>query len=1071
MELKKCEICGGTVVREGNFYVCEYCGNRWEIDSANDIHAVDRANAWSALRDGDFEKAAEQFENIIVKEPDNHEAYWGRALALSGIVYVTDLSENKKVPTCNNITEESIHNSKDVQKAISLAPTDIAEGYRQQAEYIDRVRIEWLEKASKEPEYDVFISFKDSDRENGIERTQDSIDAQDLYNALVAEGYKVFFSRISLRDKISEQYEPYIYNAIKTSKVMIVFGEKPEYFSSVWIKNEWYRFKARIEKGEKHKNSLVVVYKNMSPGDLPIVLRARQCLNAADMTFLSDLTKHIRRVVDESKKNKGLERIEIKGGQISKKASTLSVNTVETHEIGLGSITETSISEKQSISLIYTYLKESQWKQASSLAGDILFNNPACAEAVWCSLLIKHRVQNDEGIKEKISSFKDNDYAQIDKLLNCASKDFAYGILKILYESESMVTDKAYCQLLKTILPFRIDNRQQFINTAFNSTIKSSKINSFEELLKTIDSQDVDTYIDYNYQYAITTDNISQSLKCLESIIGVDIGNVKALRELTIIQLKSNSDKIALYYLGKLLSYSDDIKREGRDILCWLYSNLETTEQCAFSKELLRYYPSELSELNSELLRLSHRLLSKGFFEDSIYFSNLVLSFDPNAAEAYWYICLGKIQADSEEKIPERDALINDLPEFNKYLSLVEEYRRKECILISKKQIEAKEVKQQNKNFKLISDLIVRGVDTAYPIVAAVSENGNVYLSNQDKFKRVVPEKWLDMIKLSIGCFHGLGLDKNGRVFSSGDNQYGQLNVSEWRDIIDIAAGGWHSVGLKPNGSVVAVGSNEYGQCNVSSWNNIIKIAAGRNHTVGLKSDGTIIATGLKSDSRCNTSGWNNVVDIIAFNGTTVGLTSDGGILCVGQKYDVSSWSDIIDVALGYQTIVGLKADGTVLYSDENGNNSVNKSETKEWNNIAAVSILNNHIVGLKTDGTVVACGLNKNKQCETSDWRNIVAVVAIDYGTVGVNKSGNLTLIGNDDGLVHSSYALSNWRLFTNYDCFINGRQKALNAFREHVTLMAQRSSHGLCPYCGGDFKKSLFKFKCINCGKVKDY
>ena len=51
-----CNSCGGSVVREGNYYVCEYCGNRWEIDSGNDIHAVDRANAWSALRDGDFEK-------------------------------------------------------------------------------------------------------------------------------------------------------------------------------------------------------------------------------------------------------------------------------------------------------------------------------------------------------------------------------------------------------------------------------------------------------------------------------------------------------------------------------------------------------------------------------------------------------------------------------------------------------------------------------------------------------------------------------------------------------------------------------------------------------------------------------------------------------------------------------------------------------------------------------------------------------------------------------------------------------------------------------------------------------
>ena len=92
-----CKTCGGTVIREGNYYVCEYCSNKWEIDSGNDVHAVDRANAWSALRDGDFEKASELFENIIIKEENNYEAYWGRALAFAGIVYVTDMNENKKV--------------------------------------------------------------------------------------------------------------------------------------------------------------------------------------------------------------------------------------------------------------------------------------------------------------------------------------------------------------------------------------------------------------------------------------------------------------------------------------------------------------------------------------------------------------------------------------------------------------------------------------------------------------------------------------------------------------------------------------------------------------------------------------------------------------------------------------------------------------------------------------------------------------------------------------------------------------------------------------------------------------
>lgn len=192
-----CKTCGGTVTRKGNYYVCDFCRSQWMIDSGDDVHAVERANAWEALRNNDFEKAAELFENIILKDPKNHEAYWGRALSLAGIVYVTDMNENKKVPTCNNITEESFVDDKDVKTAISLAPADIADAYKQQSEYIEKVRIEWLEKASKEPEYDVFISFKDSDRESGIERTQDSIDAQDLYNALVAEGYKVFFSRIN----------------------------------------------------------------------------------------------------------------------------------------------------------------------------------------------------------------------------------------------------------------------------------------------------------------------------------------------------------------------------------------------------------------------------------------------------------------------------------------------------------------------------------------------------------------------------------------------------------------------------------------------------------------------------------------------------------------------------------------------------------------------------------------------------------------------------------------------------------------------------------------------------------
>ena len=66
--------------------------------------------------------------------------------------------------------------------------------------------------------------------------------AQDVYEALTAKGLKVFFSRITLEDKLGTQYEPYIYAALSSAKVMLAFGTTYEYYDAVWVKNEWSRY-------------------------------------------------------------------------------------------------------------------------------------------------------------------------------------------------------------------------------------------------------------------------------------------------------------------------------------------------------------------------------------------------------------------------------------------------------------------------------------------------------------------------------------------------------------------------------------------------------------------------------------------------------------------------------------------------------------------------------------------------------------------------------------------------------------------------------------------------------------
>lgn len=67
-------------------------------------------------------------------------------------------------------------------------------------------------------------------------RTPDSVLANDLYHQLTQENLRVFFARITLEDKIGQEYEPYIYSALMSAKVMVVLGTKPEYFKAVWVK-------------------------------------------------------------------------------------------------------------------------------------------------------------------------------------------------------------------------------------------------------------------------------------------------------------------------------------------------------------------------------------------------------------------------------------------------------------------------------------------------------------------------------------------------------------------------------------------------------------------------------------------------------------------------------------------------------------------------------------------------------------------------------------------------------------------------------------------------------------------
>ncbi len=287
-----CNFCGGTYEYRFGKWICSYCRQPKPEELSNEEVTL-LYQAGQKLRLQDFEEAEILFADIVQKYPHNPEGYWGLVCAKYGIKYEEDY-DGKKIPTCCLDTIPSFGDDANYKKALRYASAEQKKWYQEQAAYVERVSKQWKEDASKEKPYDIFICFKDSDQERGIERTQDSVDATDMYLKLTEKGYRVFMSRVSLQNKTGEKYEPYIFQALQTAKVMIVFGSSVEYITSTWLQNEWKRYLKRMANGEKEKNSLVVAYKGFKPAQMPSVLSKTQCLDFAKNDFYQLLLEYLQ---------------------------------------------------------------------------------------------------------------------------------------------------------------------------------------------------------------------------------------------------------------------------------------------------------------------------------------------------------------------------------------------------------------------------------------------------------------------------------------------------------------------------------------------------------------------------------------------------------------------------------------------------------------------------------------------------------------------------------------------------------------------------------------------------------
>lgn len=302
MAIFKCKMCGGTIeFNPGDTVgICDSCGTKQTLPRLDDdkkANLYDRANHFR--RNNDYEKAMGIYEQILNADSTDAEAYWSLVLCRYGIEYVEDPATHKRVPTVNRAQFTSIFDDDNYKSALKYADFGQKAIYEEEAKTINEIQKGILAISQKEEPFDVFICYKEID--NNGRRTQDSVLANDLYHQLTQEGFKVFFSRITLEDKLGTAYEPYIFAALNSAKVMVVIGTKPEYFNAVWVKNEWSRYLALIRNGAK--KMLIPAYRDMDPYDLPEEFSHLQAQDMSKLGFMQDLIRGIKKIVQLEEKH------------------------------------------------------------------------------------------------------------------------------------------------------------------------------------------------------------------------------------------------------------------------------------------------------------------------------------------------------------------------------------------------------------------------------------------------------------------------------------------------------------------------------------------------------------------------------------------------------------------------------------------------------------------------------------------------------------------------------------------------------------------------------------------------
>lgn len=988
MAIIKCKMCGGDIElsEDKTFGVCEYCGSTMtlpKVDGEQTAAAFNRGNHFRRI--GEFDKALAVYEHIVELDDSNAEAHWCCALCRFGIEYVEDPDTHDYIPTCHRASFDSILEDVDYLAALEHSDGVTRKQYEKDGAKIDQVLKGVLTVSQKEEPFDVFLCYKET-TETG-ERSKDSVLAQEIYYELTEQGRRVFFARVTLESKGGSEYEPYIFAALQSSKVMVVLGTKAEHFNGTWVKSEWGRFLTLMK--QDRSKLLIPCYRDMDPYDLPDQLSPLQAYDMGKIGFLQDLTHGINKVLDAGKEKEEKEKqkepvvVQSEIGNLSAllQRGELALEDGEWERADEFFEQALNLDADEPRAYLGKFLAQQEQPTLESLVRNrelVLLPEPSVVEDA-CP-------EDQSTIENTVSQYSIDYYCPPDRIRNAFTFSREYrestSRWEPLYQKEAAFWEGN--KLFQRAL--------EFSQGEFRETLKQAHDRSLAAIRQ---KQEED-----RKQDEAEKEKVIQAYREHTEKIKKDAAQWNQ---------KARAQRAKDYEAAcerEETAASDTQLREAKEIFLRLGDYQDSPAHAQACEERLR----ALQEAAAAQLRQE---------QEKLRIRNIRISIGVIAGIV---LALGIYLLATKVIIPgNRYSKAETLLEEGKYQEAIDAFAElgdyKDSLELTKaaKYGLAMEWFSMSSVPSTTEATVVRGYFSSKEAKKAAILFHS--LGNYKDSKEYADLLW-DVITarplIAGGLHHFAVVTTGGKVytqndFSDGNEDYdeGQCRTDNWTDIVAVAASSYHTVGLKSNGTVTAVGMNAQDQCDVSDWTDIAAIAANNTCTVGVKKDGTLVFAGQSDYFSKPTEvmewwdkakQWTNIVAVSLGDSHIVGLTADGTVLAAGNdsggQCDVSQWADIVSVVAGFSHTVGLKADGTVVAT---GWNNDNRCNVGGWTNVVEIAAGSTHTVGLKSDGKLVGTGNNTFGQSNVTSLNSdatFIAINASNYYTLAAKK-GFVSMIG----------------------------------------------------------------------------